>query len=47
MTKEEFLEELDAMIDEEMNILNLQSEDFNEDLLKTLWNIKEMAMELE
>lgn len=46
MTKEEFLEELDSMIDAEMNITNLQSDNFNEDLLKTLWNIKAMAMEL-
>ena len=47
MTKENFLEELNAMIDAEMNITNLQSDDFNEDLLKTLWNIKEMALELD
>lgn len=47
MTKEELLDELNSMIDDEMNITNLQSDDFNEDLLKTLWNIKEMVMELE
>lgn len=47
MTKEEFIDELNSMIDDEMNITNLQSEYFNEDLLKTLWNIKKMAEELE
>lgn len=47
MTKNEFLEELDAMIDDEMSIINLQSDDFNEDLLKTLWKVKGMALELD
>ena len=47
MNKEELLDELNSMIDDEMNIVNLQSDEFNEDLLKTLWNIKEMVMELE
>lgn len=47
MKKEELLDELNSMINDEMNITNLQSEDFNEDLLKTLWHIKEMVMELE
>lgn len=47
MKKEELLEELNAMIDEEVNITNLQSDDFNEDLLKTLWNIKDMVEQLE
>ena len=47
MSKEEFIEELNAMIDDEMNIVNLQSENYNEDVLKTLWNIKAMAKELE
>ena len=47
MTQKEFLEELDSMIDAEMNITNLQSDEFNEDLLKTLWKVKAMAMELE
>ena len=47
MTKNEFLEELNSMIDDEMNITNLQSENFNEDVLKTLWNVKAMAEELE
>lgn len=47
MTKKELLFELDSMIDEEMNIRNLQSENFNEELLKTLWNIEEMVLELE
>lgn len=47
MTKKEFLEELDSMIDAEMNITNLQSDDFNEELLKTLWNVKAMAMDLD
>lgn len=47
MNKEELLNELNSMINDEMNITNLQSDDFNEDLLKTLWRIKEMVMELE
>lgn len=47
MTKKEFLEELDSMIDEEFSIVNLQSDDFNEELLKTLWKIKEMALEID
>ena len=47
MTKKEFINELDSLIDEEMSIINLQSDDFNEDVLKTLWNIKAMALELD
>ena len=47
MNREELLNELNSMINDEMNIVNLQSDDFNEDLLKTLWHIKEMVMELE
>lgn len=47
MTKKEFLNVLDSMIDEESNIIILQSEHFNEELLKTLWRIKEMVLELE
>lgn len=47
MNKEELLDELNSMINDEMSIVNLQSDDFNEDLLKTLWRIKEMVMELE
>ena len=47
MKKEELLEELNAMINDEMEISNLQSDDFNEELLKTLWNIKDMVEQLE
>lgn len=47
MTKEEFIDELDSLINDEMSIINLQSDDFNEELLKTLWNIKAMALELD
>lgn len=47
MKKEELLEELNAMIDEEVNVTNLQSDDFNEELLKTLWKIKNMVEQLE
>ena len=47
MNKKELLDELNSMINDEMSIVNLQSDDFNEDLLKTLWRIKEMVMELE
>lgn len=47
MNKQELLDELNSMINDEMSIVNLQSDDFNEDLLKTLWRIKEMVMELE
>lgn len=47
MKKEELLDELNALINDEMSITNLQSDEFNEDLLKFLWNIKEMVMELE
>lgn len=47
MKKEELLDELNSMINDEMSIANLQSDEFNEDLLKFLWNIKEMVMELD
>lgn len=47
MKKEELLDELNALINDEMSITNLQSDEFNEDLLKFLWNIREMVMELE
>jgi len=47
MTKKEFLEELDSLIDAEMNITNLQSDDFNPEVLHTLWHIKAMAMDLD
>lgn len=47
MAKEEFIDELDSLINDEMSIINLQSDDFNEDVLKTLWNIKAMALELD
>ena len=47
MTKTEFIDVLDSMIDSEINIVNLQSEQFNEDVLKTLWSIRAMALELE
>jgi hypothetical protein len=46
MKKEELLEELDAMIDDEINIINLQ-ENQNGETLKMLWNIKKMVEELE
>lgn len=46
MTKEEFIEELNSLINDEMSIMNLQSDDFNEDVLKMLWNVKSMALEL-
>jgi hypothetical protein len=46
MKKEEVLEELDAMIDDEINIINLQ-ENQNGETLKMLWNIKKMVEELE
>lgn len=47
MSKEEFLEQLNSMIDAEMNITNLQSEDFNPEVLHTLWKVKEMALNLD
>lgn len=47
MSKEEFIDEIDSMIDEESNIINLQSDDFNPSRLETLWEIKEMAIELD
>lgn len=47
MTRKELLEEVEAMIDAESNITVIQSEHFNEDLVKTLWNIKNMILELE
>ena len=47
MTKEELLDEIERMIDEETNITVIQSEHFNEDLVKALWNIKAMVEELE
>ena len=46
MKKEELLEELDAMIDDEINIINLQDNQ-NGETLKMLWNIKKMVEELE
>lgn len=47
MTKEELLDEIERMIDDESNITVIQSEHFNEDLVKALWHIKSMAVELE
>ena len=47
MKKEEFIEELEAMIDDEINIRNLQSDEFNPDILTMLWEIKKMVNELE
>lgn len=47
MTKEELLEELNSMINDEISIVNLQSDEYNEDILKTLWRIKSMVEELE
>lgn len=47
MSKKEFLEELNSMIDEELNITNLQSDDFNPEVLHTLWKVKELALEID
>lgn len=47
MTKKEFLEKLDSMVDEELNIYNMQSDAFNPELLCTLSKIKAMALELD
>ena len=47
MTKKELLTQIDEMIEEETNIRVLQSEYFNEDLVKYLYNIKEMVLDLE
>jgi len=47
MTKKEFLEELNAMVDEEMSIVNLQSDDFNPEVLYKLWRVKELAMNID
>lgn len=47
MKKIELLDEIERMIDEESNITVIQSEHFNEDLVKALWNIKAMVKELD
>lgn len=47
MKKEELIEEINSMINDETNISVIQSEHFNEDLVRTLWNIKEMVLQLE
>lgn len=47
MTLKKFIEELNAMIDDEFSIVNMQSDDFNPEVLHTLWRIKALAMELE
>lgn len=47
MTRKELLEQIEEMIYDESNITVIQSEHFNEDLVKTLWNIKNMILELE
>ena len=47
MTKQELIEELNEMIADETNITVIQSEYFNEDLVKYLYNIKEMVEDLE
>lgn len=47
MTRKELLEQIEEMIYDESNITVIQSEHFNEDLVKTLWNIKAMVKELD
>lgn len=47
LKKKEFIEQLNSMIDDEMNITNLQSDDFNPEVLHTLWRVKEIALELD
>ena len=47
MTKKELLNEIDAMIDEEISITNLQDEAGNQDVLNTLWTVKDLIEKLE
>ena len=47
MNKEQLFEEINSMIDEEINIRNLQDDDFNPDVLNTLWKIKDLVELLE
>lgn len=46
MKKEEFLNEIDAMINDEIDIKNLQDDDYESDSLNLLWKIREMAEKL-
>ncbi len=47
MNKKELLEEIDSMIYDESSVMNLQSDDFNEDVLNTLRTIRELIKQLE
>ena len=47
MKKEELLNEIDSMIDEEINIKNLQDDDFELDVLNTLWKVRDLIEQLE
>ena len=47
MKKDELLNEIDSMIDEEINIKNLQDDDFEPSVLKTLWKIRDLIEQLE
>lgn len=47
MTKQELLNEIDAMIDEEISITNLQDDDNNQDVLNTLWTVKDLIIKLD
>lgn len=47
MNREELLEVLDAKIDEQINIRNLQEDDFNPEMLMLLWEIRDYVERLE
>jgi len=47
MKKEELLDELDAKIDDEINIRNLQEDGFIPDRLMTLYEIRDMIEQWE
>ena len=47
MKKDELLNEIDSMIDEEINIKNLQDDDFEPSVLNTLWKIRDLIEQLE
>lgn len=47
MNKEELLDEIDYLINDEIDIKNLQSDDFTPDRLETLWEVRKLIEQLE
>ena len=47
MNKIELLKEIEQLIDNEINITNLQRDDYCPDRLETLWEIRKLVEQLE